>query len=557
MAAVGKKSHKLHGKITQTPAKVTALAPEKPVPPAFSDHLAEGLGATIAINAAHYDKLPYISNPFPFSQPCRIGAIARLFGLTPVDPARARILEIGCASGGNIIPLAARYPMASVVGIDISAVQVEAGCARIVAQGLDNIKIHCASITDFEADAGSFDYIICHGVFSWVPEPVRAAILAKTGQLLSPNGVADVSYNVLPGWRMRQALRDAMVLHAGLENDPQNRVTRARWIIKFLKEHTNSTTLWGQVFQREADMVGRFADDYIAHEFLESTNEPMTFTAFAEQAATHGLAYLGDADIAQMIPENLPVETAASLREMCGGQVIAVEQYMDIVTGRTFRQSLLVRQAQVQHISRLLDPERLAGAHLIANRELKRQQRADGIALYADPAGRTISTNQGCVAQALNMRINNLPASIQMHEVLQHCANVQEQDFVKGALTKMLQNGLIMLSSEALNCVSTVSEAPKASKLNRVDAARGIHVVNALHESVHLGLVAQILMPHLDGSLRFEALVKLVLQAIADGRLSLQRDGVALTETADLEREAAGHVTATLRDMAHGGLLVA
>ena len=140
MSAVGKKSHKLHGKITQTPAKVTALAPEKPVPPAFSGHLAEGLGATIAINAAHYDKLPYISNPFPFSQPCRIGAIAKLFGLTPVDPARARILEIGCASGGNIIPLAARYPMASVVGIDISAVQVEAGCARIAAQGLDNIK---------------------------------------------------------------------------------------------------------------------------------------------------------------------------------------------------------------------------------------------------------------------------------------------------------------------------------------------------------------------------------------------------------------------------------
>jgi len=557
MSAVGKKLHKSSPKPAQFAAKATAIAAETPATPAVSGSGQEGLGATIAINAAHYDKLPYVSNPFPYSQPSRIGAIARLFGLTAVDPARARILEIGCASGGNIIPLAARYPKASVVGIDISAVQVEAGCARIAAHGLTNIKIHCASITDFEAAEGSFDYIICHGVFSWVPEPVRAAILAKTGHLLSPHGVADVSYNVLPGWRMRQALRDAMVLHAGREHDPQNRVTRARWIMNFLKEHTNGSTLWGQVFQREADLVGRFADDYIAHEFLEGTNEPVTFTAFTDQAAAHGLTYLGDADVAQMIPENLPAETAASLREMCGGQVIAVEQYMDIVTGRTFRQSLLVRQTQAAQISRLLDPERLAGAHLIANRELKRQQRADGIALYADPAGRTISTNQGCVAQALNMLINKLPASIQMHEVLQHCSTVQEQDFVKGALTKMLQNGMIMLSTEALSCVAVVSDAPEASKLNRIDAVRGTQAVNALHEGVQLGLVAQILMPHLDGINGFDALVQAVLQAIAEGRLSLQRNGVNLNDDDDLAREAAAHVTAALRDVAHAGLLVA
>ncbi len=447
--------------------------------------------------------------------------------------------------------------MAGVVGIDISAVQVEAACARIAAHGLENIKIHCGSITALEAPEGSFDYIICHGVFSWVPEPIRTAILAKTGSLLSPHGVADVSYNVLPGWRMRQALRDAMVLHAGQESDPQNRVTRARWIMKFLKDHTNSSTMWGQVFQREAETVGRLADDYIAHEFLEGTNEPMTFTAFVDQAAAHGLAYLGDADIAQMIPENLPAETAASLREMCGGQVIAVEQYMDIVTGRTFRQSLLVRQAQAAHISRLLDPERLEGAHLIANRELKRQQRADGIALYADPAGRTISTNQGCLAQALDMLINKLPASVQLPDVLQHCSTEQEQDFVKGALIKMLQSGMIMLSTEPLHCLPEVSQAPMGSNLSRIDAQHGLQVVNASHEGVQLGLVAQILMPHLDGTKSFDELVELVLKAIADGQLSLQRNGINLSDGDDLAAEAAAHVTSGLRDMAHAGLLVA
>lgn len=529
--------------------------------------LPEQVSATIAINADHYDKLPYVSNPFPFSQPSRIGAIARLFGLNSAEPASARILEIGCASGGNIIPLAARYPQARITGIDISSVQVEAGRARIAAQGLDNITIDCASITDFEAEPASFDYIICHGVFSWVTAPVREAILAKIGQLLSAQGVADVSYNVLPGWRMRQALRDAMVLHAGVESNPQHRVTRARWIMQFLKENTSSATLWGQMFQREADLISGLADDYIAHEFLESTNEPMTFTAFAEQAASHGLAYLGDADITQMIPENLAPATAASLREMCGGQVIAVEQYMDIVTGRTFRQSLLVRQAQAVRVSRLLDPARLDALHLVANRGLMRQARADGIAQFSDPAGRTITTNQACVAQALDLLVSKLPCSVQVHDLLQQCANLQEQDFVKGALMNMVQSGMIALSSEALQCVSTVSDLPFVAGFTRTDARLGSRVVNSVHETIHLGLIGQILVPHLDGTNDSDALVRVILQAIADGKMALMRDGVALTSSDltssdltsgdDLAREAGMHVRATLLELARAGLLVA
>ncbi len=171
--------------------------------------------------------MPYTSHPFPATQPARIGAIATLFGLSPPPVATARVLEIGCASGGNIIPLAARFPQARFTGVDVSPVQVAAGKKRCAALGLDNIDIHCISITDFEAADKSFDYIICHGVFSWVTVDVREAILARVGKMLSRDGVADISYNVLPGWRMRQALRDSMILHAGEGDDPAHRVTRA------------------------------------------------------------------------------------------------------------------------------------------------------------------------------------------------------------------------------------------------------------------------------------------------------------------------------------------
>src|SRR5579871_1989165 len=99
------------------------------------------LAAIVARTSRSYDALPYRSDPFPQTHPSLIGAIARLFALDAAPLEGARVLELGCASGGNIIPLAARHPRASFVGIDLSGAQVEAGRARIAQLELSNIEI--------------------------------------------------------------------------------------------------------------------------------------------------------------------------------------------------------------------------------------------------------------------------------------------------------------------------------------------------------------------------------------------------------------------------------
>src|SRR5262245_19896617 len=150
--------------------------------------------------AAHYDQVPYQSHPFPHTQPPRLAAIATLFGLNPPPVPTARILEIGCAAGGNLIPLAARFPDATCLGIDLSSVQIRQAVPRVQALGLRNLELRRQSVTDLGADEGPFDYVICHGVYSWVPQSVREAILRVCAERLSDNGIAIVSYNVLPGW---------------------------------------------------------------------------------------------------------------------------------------------------------------------------------------------------------------------------------------------------------------------------------------------------------------------------------------------------------------------
>jgi cyclopropane fatty-acyl-phospholipid synthase-like methyltransferase len=170
----------------------------------MTTHFGTAVQAAIARNAASYDDLPYVSHPFPQTHPARLGAVARIFKLTAPDLSRARVLELGCAAGGNLIPLAARHPDAYFLGVDLSQRQIEEGQQRVAALGLSNINLRRQSLTDLWSKDGGFDYIICHGVYSWVPEQVRDAILRIARENLAPNGVAFISYNVQPGWRLRQ-----------------------------------------------------------------------------------------------------------------------------------------------------------------------------------------------------------------------------------------------------------------------------------------------------------------------------------------------------------------
>ena len=121
-----------------------------------------------------YDELPYLRLPFPQTHPGRLAAQARLFGVTAPPVATCRVLELGCASADNLVPMAVAAPAARFVGIDLSARQIDEGRATIAALGLTNIELVAADIMAIDASFGTFDYIVAHGVYSWVPPDVRA-----------------------------------------------------------------------------------------------------------------------------------------------------------------------------------------------------------------------------------------------------------------------------------------------------------------------------------------------------------------------------------------------
>src|SRR5947208_3557543 len=125
-----------------------------------------------------YEEVPYDSKPLYPTHPDCLATVATLMGMKPAPVQRCRVLELGCASGGNLIPMAEALPDSAFVGVDLSERQIADGRAAVAELGLGNVELRHLSITDVPADWGPFDYVVCHGVYSWVPEHVRERILA-------------------------------------------------------------------------------------------------------------------------------------------------------------------------------------------------------------------------------------------------------------------------------------------------------------------------------------------------------------------------------------------
>ena len=101
-----------------------------------------------------YDNVLYPGRAHEETHPDRLAFTAAFYGIAPVPVDRCRILELGCAIGGNLIPVAYQYPGCQCYGIDLSARSIEAGSKTVAALGLKNVTLRHCSITDVTAELG-------------------------------------------------------------------------------------------------------------------------------------------------------------------------------------------------------------------------------------------------------------------------------------------------------------------------------------------------------------------------------------------------------------------
>ena len=508
----------------------------------------------------HYNLVPYVSRPFPQSQPPRLAALATMFGLASPNVSRCSTLELGCAAGGNIIPLAMRFPNSQFRGFDLTERHVRDGQIRVRELGLKNIRIEQGDIATLDLGDERFDYIVCHGVYSWVPPAVRDAILRISADGLTENGVAYVSYNVYPGWQLRGVIRDMMIYHAGFEGEPRMRIAKARWVLDNIAKSARGQTPYGDILRSEAKHLAGMDDSYILGEFLELENSPCYFRDFAAKAETHGLVYLCETELHQCIPEHLGAEVGALIRMMSRNNLVPLEQYMDFFKGRTFRQSLLVKAARSAEIDRQLVPERVRDLHVSGR--LTCTDKGDGTFVFSGPTGSTLVTKHRTVRRALQKLSDVFPATRTVGELVAEgrptdpSAITDLDNAVLDVVFKMIVVGLLDVSTVPLR-LKTAGKRPRAWQLARLDALQKSNwTTNPAHNIVQLDAVCTALLPFLDGTHDRDALRRKLLCIVQEGviRLVDQASGANLNGKA-LQVAAMEHVTLALDKLAANGLL--
>ena len=513
-----------------------------------------------------YTTISYHSNAFPQSEPARLFGLARMFGLTPPEVETMRVLELGSSSGGNIIPLAARYPKARFIGIDLAPRHVAEARERIAEARLGNVEVRQGDITQLDTGGERFDAVVCHGVYSWVPAAARSAILAIAARSLTENGVAYVSYNVYPGWHLRSIIRDMMLYHAGGEGTlpPADRIAKARWVIENVSKIAYANSPYGAKLREEATALAGFSDAYILGEFLAPYNEPCYFRDFHAAAERAGLAFLCEADIESCLPETHGEQVGQLIRTMSANQLVPMEQYIDFFMGRQFRQTLMVRKDQEHRIQRNLDPARIEQVHVHGRLLPVPDQSTGGRFVYRTPANRTVTTASLVVRHALERLAAAFPESRTADELASELGSLgvtvtpTDRAAIADVVFKMLIAGLVKPSSAPVRTGRADAQRLVAFPLARADAAaRRQTTANLKHETAVIDAVNMVLLPLLDGTSNRLKLRKVLLRAAEERRITVTDDQTKMPlQGAALERAINEHVDLALQRLAETALLL-
>lgn len=394
-----------------------------------------------------YSELGYKSMPFPYTTPATLEAYAALVGVSAPNPKTARVLELGATYGGNIISQALFNPDATFVGIELSQEQVEKGNEVIANAGLTNVSLIQSDIASIGSEIGTFDYIIAHGVYSWVDDGVKDALLRLIDEHLAEDGIAYISYNTYPGWHTMDEVRQLMMF----SNRDKTQFNHKE---KVLHGKTIGSIVGSQILkydnlkERNSKFLGALRsvmqkdEYYVGHDHLEPNNDPVYFYQFNDHLGAHNLAYLCDADLTLSMVRSFDADIADTLDKLALNDHVAQEQYLDFILDTTFRKSIICKAKHAESVT-----------YDMGNPEL----------VNSVPM-RTI--------------INNFTYTILFNE---EALSMFENDIVRDTFQSIIKDGGQFNMIEALAIVKAANDAAKGDDASLEAAVNALYVAMAEH----------------------------------------------------------------------------
>ena len=424
-----------------------------------------------------YDQVLYPSLAFSETHPDNLAVIATLHGLTPpIGP--CRVLEVGCGDANNLIPMALADPASHFVGFDLATRPIEAGQAVIQSLGLSNIELFTLDILAFPPSLGTFDYIIAHGFCTWVPGFVLEKFFAVCQAHLTPHGVIFASYNTYPQAHAREASRQ--IMRALPPGPAASRVTDGKQFLSTIRGFVTDP-LWQATLDSEIKRLGARPDSVTFHDELGGAYNCFYISDFVALAARHGFQYLAEALLRPTLRPDVPPETLAELRALSQGDEVTLQQYLDFVTYRGFRRTLLCRSnlpIQRDSINENLVKLRVASPLYCVS------QKPSGSETFRNGSGPGQMESNNPILTAVLHRLESVwPRSLPLAELLPDLTAVAETPFFD-QLISLAVNGLLFLRLADPPVSSQTQANPTANPLARLQAAHGSLFTTMLHTQV-------------------------------------------------------------------------
>jgi SAM-dependent methyltransferase len=491
-----------------------------------------------------YDELPYSDQAFAEVHPDRLAVVGALYGLTPAPVERCSVLELGCGVGGNLIPMAAALPNARLLGIDLSARQIEQGRAVVGELGLGNLELRAQDLMDFPVEEGPFDYILCHGVYAWVPPPVQERILDICRRNLTAGGLAMISYNALPGRHQDMAVRDILRFGARGAGGPVQQVQEALAFLTFVARSAfDRDTPYARCVRAAAEVLGQEHPTHVYHEYLASCNSPLSFEEFARRFAVAELRHVAEAGLVD--PSNQLTEEARQALAAIEGDAIRCEQTLDFFGLRTFRKDVLCRQSQA--VERWPQPAGLAHLRLLGLAEpvdeTPQPARPGGgpsgpaVQRFRNAKGWVLSAREPALRTALLLLGRAYPRAVPYAELLDQVRAAADGQVDETSLGQaLLACGLasfVELHAYLPPIAAKPGLRPKATVSAQRQAAEGKLVVDLRHRSHRLDAMALAVLSMLDGAHVRGQLCEAIRRRIAEHELTLPQRPADVSKVVD------------------------
>jgi SAM-dependent methyltransferase/methyltransferase-like protein len=511
-----------------------------------------------------YDEVLYPAAAFPQTHPNRLATVAFLRGMQPAPIDGCRVLELGCGVGTNLIGMAFQLPASEFIGLDLAQRPIASGQTFVQALGLENITLHAMDLCEASPERfGRFDFIIAHGLYSWVAQPVRERVLAICREMLNPQGVAYVSYNAYPGNHLRDLIRGMMRFHTARFEDPIEKVGQARGLLKFLAESTPQPDYYVAAIRSQYERSLKYVDEAFLHDDLSEINQPFYFYEFIADAGRHGLRFLGEARANDLQPGAFTPQVMQRVKELEGTSEIVREQYKDFIRGCAFRETLLCH-AELEIAPDLLI-ERVP--KLYASCDAIPQENGEP-ALFRRAKGAELKTTDPSISAALKSLCLRWPAAVSFDALLAAARTaatadapgrgaVDEAATLAEALMRAYRAGFLQLQFFPHEVTNIVSERPSVSRLARFMLEHGESAINQLHVLIKFpDPLSRRLVQLANGTRDQEMFTRDLIEYVRSGRGHVLENGVRVENMDEVAVILKRRVREGLESMAREGMLM-